>query len=76
MSPAKVQSYPKSHGDVKQPTHQTDQEENQLQNSAYASDITAWVHISITSESAPTLCACYAASANPWKETIWDNVPH
>jgi hypothetical protein len=33
-------------------------------------------HISIASESAPTLSACYAASANPWKETIWESVPH
>jgi hypothetical protein len=36
----------------------------------------AWVHIFTASESAPTPTACYAASANPWTETIWDNVPH
>jgi hypothetical protein len=35
------QSYPKSHGDKKQPTHQTGQEERQSQNSAHASDMTA-----------------------------------
>jgi hypothetical protein len=47
-----------------------------LQNSDYASGMTAWVHISTASESAPTLSACYAASVNPWTETIWDNVSH
>jgi hypothetical protein len=50
--------------------------ERKLQNSEYASDMTAWVHIFTASESTPTLSACYAASANPWTETIWDNVPH
>jgi len=29
-----------------------------------------WVHIFIGSESALTPAACYAASANPWTETI------
>jgi hypothetical protein len=33
--------------------------------------MTAWVHTFTASESAPTLSACYAASANPWTETIW-----
>jgi hypothetical protein len=67
---------PKSHGYKKQPTHQTGQEERQLQNSDYASGMTAWVHIFTASESAPTLSACDATFANTWTETIWDNVPH
>jgi hypothetical protein len=29
-----------------------------------------------TSESAPTLSACYATSAKAWTETIWDEVLH
>jgi len=36
----------------------------------------AWVHIFTASESALAPTACYAASANPWAETIKDNVPH
>ena len=35
-----------------------------------------WVHTFIVSESALAPTACYAASANPWTETVWDNVPH
>jgi hypothetical protein len=69
-------NYTQSHGDEKQPKHQTGQKEKQLQNSTYALHMTAWVHISIASESTPTLSACDAASANPWTETIWDYVPH
>ena len=38
--------------------------------------MTAWVRIFTALESAPTPAACYAASANPWTETIQDNVPH
>jgi hypothetical protein len=38
--------------------------------------MTAWVDIFNASESAPTLSAYYATSANPWTETIWYNVPH
>jgi hypothetical protein len=40
------------------------------------SGMTAWVHISTTSESALTHSACYATSVNPRTETTWDNVPH
>jgi len=36
----------------------------------------AWARIFIASESALTPNACYAASANPWTETMKDNVPH
>jgi hypothetical protein len=57
-------------------TRQTGQEKRQLQNSDYVSGMTAWVHISTASESAPNLSVCYAASANPWTETIWDIMPH
>jgi len=32
--------------------------------------MTAWVHVFTALESAPTPTACYAASANPWNETI------
>jgi len=35
-----------------------------------------WVHIFTALESAPTPTARYAASVNPWTETIGGNVPH
>jgi hypothetical protein len=70
------QSYPKSHGDKKYSTHQTGQEERQLQNSDYAPGTTAWEPISTASEFARTPTACYATSGNPRTETIWDNAQH
>ena len=41
-----------------------------LQNFDCASGMIAWVHIFTALESAPTPTACYAASTNPWTETI------
>jgi hypothetical protein len=64
------QSYAKNHGSKKYPKYQTGQEERRLQNFDYALGMTALVHILTASESALTPTACYAASANPWTETI------
>jgi hypothetical protein len=35
-----------------------------------------WGHIFIAFESALTPSACYATSANPWRETTWESVLH
>jgi hypothetical protein len=45
-------------------------QERQLQNFDCALGMTAWVHIFTALESAPTPTSCYAASTNPWTETI------
>jgi hypothetical protein len=61
--------YPKNHGSKKLSKYQTGQK-GQLQNFDCALGVFAWVHIFTAVESVPTRTACYAASANPWTETI------
>ena len=64
------QDYPINHGNKKQPKYQTGLEERQLQSSDCALGTIAWARISTALQSALTPTACYAASTNPWIETI------